>query len=765
MSEVHQERESSASESYSEVAGVKLSEDRKADHELVVRDDSPDDAAGKGQTDEDGKSPHVWFILAGAVVSLFWVSAVLAFTLGQAGVSGLMSLPITGIASLLFVSVGPAIFVMLSAVLIAELVRFRGTARHIGAMAARFADPAKATREDARLMADAVRSEIMRVNGAVEGALARLGAMEEVLGHHGEAFAKAEVSARERTDVLINDLRREREAVADLAIVLDQKAAEIAAAITEQSKMVVAAADIANAHAIDSTKTLETSADRLSGSAREAAQGAEVIAAKLQDATGKLSSTTMALGDVRKELDSSASELDQVRERARDSFAASRDDARVLTDLTRQSVEQMQDVAREGAKIITDTFEVALSSSHESVKKVQRETEMAAEYNARKTVELKQAAEEARSALDAYAEVIAKRLEQANEASFSAASWADKTFERMESATKTLESKLAELPQTADKQAQDLQDKLRRGLEGLNEAARLAAEEAEEIDAGFQARIRQNYELLSDFMLRMGAAAGPRGAAMDVPSPFKATPPEIAPQMSARAKVQTQTPTPKRTEPKSTEPKVETAPKSKKKSFIEAQIEAQNEARNQKAETKGERPQSRNAADENAQKNQGQKNPGQKNQGWSWKDVLSGMDRTKEKPDAAAQTASSASTQSTSDSLDRLVTLFRIHDIDPQSLFSTQTYRSLAHARLVGGKRALVDIVRLEATSQIHALQSAFVDDADLQSVAEDFVSDLRSKIILSAEKGNKLHLETHLRTGDGPAYLLIEAALDGLTA
>ncbi|PHS21986.1 MAG: hypothetical protein COA85_12210 [Robiginitomaculum sp.] len=747
MSEAHLERENSETGPYGAVAGVKLSEERQAEREIIVREEgaSPE-ATEKGTPEGDAKSPHVWFVVAGGVVAIFWIAGVLAFTLGQTGLSGLLTLPVTGVASLLFVTMGPAIFVILAAVLIAELSRFRSTARYIGAMAARFADPAKATREDARLMADAVRSEITRVNGAVEGALARLGAMEEVLGHHSDAFAKAEEHARTRTDALINDLRREREAVADLAIVLDQKAADIAEAITEQSKMVVAAADIANAHAIDSTKTLEESAERLSGSAHDAAQGAKVIAAKLDDATGRLSSTTIALGDASKVLSSSTQDLDQVRERARDSFAASRDDARVLTDITRQSVETMQDVARQGAEIVTEAFDTALTTSQGRVQEVQRETRIAAERNIRQAEELKNAAEEARSALDAYAEVIAKRLEQANEASFSAASWADKTFERLEAATNTLESKLAALPETADAQARDLQEKLRKGLEGLNEAARAAADEAEEIDAGFQARIRQNYELLSDFMLRMGAAAGPRGGALEVPSPFKVQAqdePAKGPSSPAKITKRSYENVPVSTKAAAKESK---QTKTKKKSFIEAQIEAQNKAR-----TAPEDEQEVKAED-----------AAPKNQGWSWKDVLSGMDRAKDKTNGMA--ASAPSSRQGSDTLDRLVTLFRIHDIDPQDLFSTQTYRSLAHARLVGGKRAMLDIVRLEAKSQIEALGTAFSDDASLLEIAENFASDLRQKIDQSTTKGNKLHLETHFRTGDGPAYLLIETALDGIT-
>ncbi len=754
MADVQLERENSTSAAYGGALGQALSQSAAADRELIAQDNAQEETSNTA-SDSNTRSSPIWFVIAGSVVAIFWISGVLAFTLGQGGLAGLLSMPVNGLASLGFVAIGPAIFIMLAAILIAEMIRFRSTARYIGAMAARFADPAKATRDDARLMAEAVRTEITNVNGAVEGALARLGAMEQVLGHHSEAFAAVENSARERTDVLINNLRREREAVADLAIVLDQKAADIASAITEQSKMVVAAADIANAHAIDSTKTLEDSAERLTGSAHDATQGAKVIAAKLDDASERLSSTTIALGDASRSLNTTTAEMDQAREHAQESFAQSHKDARALADMTRHSVEEIESVAKQGAEVIANTFESVLKTSQQSVRDVQRETELAAERNTRQSEELRKAAEEARSALDAYAEVIAKRLEQANEASFSAASWADKTFERLEAATQDLERKLAALPQTADAQARDLQDKLRHGLEGLNEAARAAAEEAEEIDAGFQARIRQNYELLSDFMLRMGSAADQRGGAMEIPSPFVA--PVREPQTSESVKnaagssvVQTKT--------RSTEAKSNKADAPRKKSFIEAQIEAQNDAREPQGRKDKTRVNSESSKDTEVENNV--------TSGWRWKDVLSGMDMGKGKPassnmDDASKTPSEPAPADVQDSLDRLVKLFRIHDIDPPALFNAQVYRSLAHARLVGGKKAMMEVVRLEASAPVAALAADFVDDAQLREVARSFAAELRQKINEAAAQSNKMHLETHLRTGDGPAYLLIEAALD----
>ncbi len=755
MAEIRLEGENTPDAASGMMQDLETLASRTPEGSLVARA-APEGAEPSTEASPPGRS--MWLVLAGLLAAAFWIAGVLAFSIGENGLAGLMALPVTGAASLAFVTVGPALFIVLAAVLIAELIRFRNTAHVIGAMAERFSDPAKATRSDVAAMAQAVRDEIARVNGAVEGALARLGAMEEVLGHHGEAFAAAETRARERTDALINDLRREREAVADLAIVLDQKAADIAEAITEQSKMVVAAADIANANALDSTRQLEHSAAQLTTCAQEAAEGAKAVAARLDEASGRLGSSTIALGDARKALAESTDELDQVGKNAQASFAASREEAQALTALTRQTMTETRDLAREGARLIGAAFEEVLEKARSSVQKVQEDTSEAVQLSARQTRELQDSAEQARAALEAYADVIAKRLEQANEASFSAAGWAEKTFEKLEKATRDLEEKLAALPRTADEQARDLQDKLQRGLAGLNAAARSAADEAEEIDAAFQARIRQNYELLSDFMLRMGAAADSRGGALDVPSPFAAeapaarqttaqpmaTPPEATPEATSEAAPQA-APDAARPGDDSAAAGPESTAKPRKISFARAQIKAQEEAR-------------KRAQEQQASADGKTAEPSPRAQGWRWKDVLSGMDLAKDqRPQAPAPTPVDAAAP---DPLDRLATLFRIHDIDPRALFNSQVYRSLAHARLVGGAQAMRDIVRMEAPDAIRALSDAFADDASLKDAAESFAADLRGKIDRAAGQRSQAHLETYLRTGDGPAWLLIETAL-----
>ncbi len=695
---------------------------------------APQDEAGNAVIAHTTPGPRfIWIAVVGGVVALFWAAGVLAYSAGENGLSGLAALPVQGLAGLVFVAFGPALFVFLAGLAVREMARFRGTAREVQALAARFADPAKATTADAQAMAGSVRHEISRMNTAVEGALARLGAMEEVLSHHGDAFAKAEASARERTDVLINDLRREREAIADLASVLDQKAADIAEAISEQSKMVVAAADIANSHAIESTKTLESSASRLQDEAEKAGIGAQNIAQKLDQAATHLAARTRDLDEQRSALSQSAKELDETSTKVADNFARGHEDAKALNDLTQQSIDNIKTISAEGAATVAQAFDEAVARARHATEDVHTTISVAARQQKDQAEALKNAASEAHQALDDYAQVIAKRLEQANEASFSAASWADKTFERLEETTKVLEQKLSALPETADAQARDLHNKLREGLASLNAAARDAAGEAEQMDAAFQSRIRQNYELLSDFMARMGAAADPRGGgALEVPSPFTSAAPEPAPA-PLTTKIEEAAPMP----PAAAAPKPviekEAPPEEVSAPVPEEAVQPEKEEKS----------------------------------GWRWKDVLSGMgpdvetpDNTAPKPKETSEPSDPALAPAAADPLDRLVTLFRIHNIDPAGLFSNMVFNSLAHARMLGGVRAMTDVVQMEAKTAVSALRTAFEDDAQLCAAAESFCDELRGKLDEAVRTGRKIHVETHLRTGDGPAYLLIEAAL-----
>ncbi|MBL1430629.1 MAG: hypothetical protein COA60_003795 [Robiginitomaculum sp.] len=667
------------------------------------------------------KKPGSWIVWLGFVLALMWSAGALAFVIGMTGVQQMQSLPTSQMAGLAFGTIGPALFIFALGWVIRELAAFAGTAASISTMAARFADPAQATKEDANAIANVVNVQMANINKSVEGALARLGAMEEVLNHHADAFKLAETNARERTDELINDLRREREAVGDLADQLDNKAADIAVTIAEQSKMVVSAADIANAQTIEGSKLLNDATEKLERSASNAITGATRISTKLTQSSEQLDSSASVLDEAQQKIEASAALLEDTKRQAQTSLQANKDEIAELLSVTDKCADKLKVVTADGVHNMKKSLEETLDQARHYTSIMREESRSLADSHQAKAKELQGAADEARNALDTYADVIAKRLEQANEASFSAASWADKTFEKLQEATSALDTSLQSLPEAADASARKVENNLRKRLNDLNQASQLASDEARGIDEAFQSRIRQNYELLSGFMLKMGATASPLSPDIDIPNPLKTHAIPVA-------------------EPKS-------AKRQSEKSDIVLE-------KPQETQMKPEPDVRQHIPDLEIQPQSGEAKATQATEatdGWRWRDVLSRIDRSS--PTEQAATSSTTS-------IDRLVDLFQDMNIQPDQLFDTTSYRAAALARITDGHQAMADVVRVDAISAVQSLSSRFNEDPSLREAAKAFTVELREKVGHAADSGQKVHLETHLRTGDGPAYLLLEAAL-----
>ncbi len=673
-----------------------------------------------------------WILATGAIIALLWSAGAIAYVAGVVGVSNLQSLPAAQMAGLFFGALGPALFIIALSWAVREIITFGRATTQIQNMAERFADPAKFVQQDAKVMADAVSTQMSHMNASVEGALARLGAMEEVLEHHTRSFAKAENSARERTDNLINDLRREREAITELADQLDQKTADIAVTISEQSKMVVSAADIANAQSAESSKMLSEATIRLEKCSHNAATEAEKIGHRLEQASEKLDKTALSLTTSRQDIQASASSLDASQDKISEALDARKNEVMELLNTCNQCAEQLQSTSKESAMQISQTLEESLKQARHYTSIMREEgNTLAGEYQAR-AEELQNAAEQAKAALDTYADAITRRMEHANEASFTASSWADKTLEKLQEATNALDERLQSLPEAADASSQQVEAILRKRLQQLNEASLQAADEARSIDEAFQGRIRHNYELLSDFMLKMGATASPKAPEIELPNP-----------LDLRAKTQADAPVAANLETGSAEPDPIVEPASSEQSGATEQS-LKSTASEATLESLAELEEENRPAV-----------PATKKEGWHWKDVLSRIDT----PTSASSEKSNGKTDLTGP-VDRLVAALRKLEIHPDNLFDATSYRAAALARISNGHRTMADVVRVDADDAINQLNKLFEQDPGLKQDAQDFIAELREKVDKAAKLGNQLHVETHLRTGDGPAYLLLEAAL-----
>ncbi|NEX95361.1 tipN, partial [Caulobacter sp. 17J65-9] len=92
----------------------------------------------------------------------------------------------------------------------------------------------------------------------------------------------------------------------------------------------------------------------------------------------------------------------------------------------------------------------------------------------------------------------------------------------VESALGEIDQRVARLPREAQAHVADIKEAVEQGLEALASAARRAAEETESVDAAFQDRVKRNYEMLSETVRMMGMVSGDNTPAPRMPAPSEA---------------------------------------------------------------------------------------------------------------------------------------------------------------------------------------------------------------------------------------------------
>jgi hypothetical protein len=535
-----------------------------------------------------------WFAWIGGVWAILWLGGGVGY-LWAFGFSDLLArspVQLTGLAALIL---APAMLFLMFGFLGRELSRSAYAARRIDMAVRRLAAPNDQAVHEVRSLSDAVTGEVERINTALESALARLAAMEEVISHHADALEQSAGDARDRADNLLTGLRKERVKLGEVSESLDDKAALIAAAISDQSKMVAAAAELAASQAGDSERRIRDSLTSLENAGADLTERSDLAAgvlsaraSELRDLSDSLKERSDSLDAAyikhRKRLGEAGEALRQEQEKIAAALDFHRAELDTMATTARGGADALNDAAQESAKAFHDSVGDAIDRANRLASHVRSESENAAELQEAALARLVAAAQEAKAvseaaitAVEAQADAVESKVERTNEASFEAARRADEAFESRIAQAEKLTSKasraaedaaeavrtrleavlasakaetqaverqvdqmterLEELPKAARERASETADALRRGLDGLNAAALAAAEEAQEIDAAFQARIRQNYELLSDFMLRMGSVAGGRRPSdlphNELPDPFAGRQPRAAPEASA----------------------------------------------------------------------------------------------------------------------------------------------------------------------------------------------------------------------------------------
>lgn len=443
---------------------------------------------------------------------------------------------------------------------------------------------AERARNDMALLREALAQETTRLNEAAElaGRTARklaeqLGAERDqmqTLGRQLDSQATGVLDAVERQSRMVvdaSDLAQTqlREAEAALAA----RAADLAAAAGEaQDAARVAADDLAR-----QTLRLENAGSGVAEQIQSVEEGlgqqraalvtaAYALRTDQEDFSAQVESQRAQLIEQLSAARNAAGELGETSTRTteavKDLVEAATDQFRALVEMSQREADGF-DAA---TKVALDRFEALAAEARDAL----------VEETRRALATLQATAEESRAAADEASEQAQVRADRLGEALFEAAQKADAaadarvesarrivvetgglideagdrvmerlelTVERMEAALARidetigdLDDRSARLPEEARMRVEAVRNSVEEGLAALSAASQKAAADTEALDAGFQERVRRNYDMLTEAVRLMGVVSGegPTSRRREAAAAAAAPPAEPAAPKAAR---------------------------------------------------------------------------------------------------------------------------------------------------------------------------------------------------------------------------------------
>jgi hypothetical protein len=308
-----------------------------------------------------------------------------------------------------------------------------------------------------------------------------------------------------------------------------------------------------------------------------------------------------------------------------------------------------------------------------------------------------------------------------------------------------IDLKVAALPEEARARAETVRQAVQQGIGELTAAARKAAEDTQAIDAAFQGRIKQNYEMLSEALRLMGRVAGAADAAGGgAPSlkpaaakrpaaelPVNAALPET--ERSIRMPPETLKPAP--APPRADGPSAEgLGLRPRLKLTVEPPAPVR-----RPPPPAAEAPREALAAD----------SASAAGSEWTWKDLLSSIDEPLMDDDVLAE---------------RLIAEIEALGLDAPALLPLARIDELAAVMQAGDVAGARDVVRSLAPSAVRRLSRRVLTDKVLRSHADRYLQRYEDLLADSAKRDRDGFVTATLLGSDpGRAFLLFNAAVGEL--
>jgi hypothetical protein len=648
----------------------------------------------------------------------------------------------------------------------------------------RAAQSAERARDDLASLREALVKESSLLNEAAELAGGTARRLAEQLSHEREQMGALGGKLEGQASAVVETVERQSRMVADASDLAQTQLREAEAALAARAADLAAAASEAQEAARAASDDLARQTLRLETAGAGVAEQIQSVEEGLGQQRAALVTAAYAL---RTDQEDFSAQIESQRAQLLDHLSQTRaaaDDLNQQSDHAAAAIKAQVDAVIDQFKALVDMSQrEADGFDHATKLSLDRFEALAAESRdllleeTRRSLEVLQAtADEQRAAAQAAIEQAQIRADRLGESLFDAAQKADEAAEAridgarrivaqtadmvdmtgeklveslqatlaqvtdilgaVEQAVAEMDERAARLPDEARARVDAVRATVEEGLNALTAASKKAAADTEALDAGFQDRVRRNYEMLTEAVRLMGAVSSDGG--LPRRRPTVPAPRETAP-------------------PASTEPKRSAPPSGLTSSFGLRGRHRPERGPDAEVETLPAAP----AAVETPPAE-----PVRDNGPLDWQDLVQSGSASAPQADPSEplELTAAIGTPEEIDALAaRVTSAIRRMGVDPNALLPRPRVEEAAQAFAGHDPARARQIVRRVAPAAVRSVSRRVLSDDDLRADAEAYVRAFAHGLKLQADRGDADDVQARLATDEGRAFMLLDAAVGDL--
>lgn len=624
-------------------------------------------------------------------------------------------------------------------------------------------------RADMALLREALAEETLRLNEAAETAGRTARRLGETLGRERDQMQTLSVQLDSQSAGVLDAVERQSRMVVDASDLAQTQLREAEALLAARAADLAAAAGEAQDAARLAADDLARQTLRLENAGSGVAEQIQLVEEGLGQQRAALVTTAYAL---RTDQEDFSAQVESQRAQLVEQLSASRAAAGELGGAAQASAESMRELIEAASDQLralvemsqreADGFDSATKLALDRFESLAAEARDSLVEETRRSLEALQAtAEDSRTAAAEAAEQARHRVDRLGESLFEAAQRADQaadarieearrvvgetaglvdqageqaverlevllermnaTLEQVDAAFAEIDQRAARLPEDARAHVKAVRASVEEGLASLTAASRKAAEDNEALEAGFQERVRRNYDMLNEAVRLMSVVSGDGAARRRDPAAAE----------------------PERTPPRPPAPDIEPVQAERRAGGLRGRLGLARPEPTEPSAPTPLPPLPPYVAPPT----------GGDDVGLDWQDLISDGEPETPRASTPAEPPDAALGE-------RMIASVRRMGIDPNALLPRSRIEEAARAIGRSDPAAARHIVRRVAPAAVRSVSRRVLGDPELRSDAERYVRGFAGRLADTARGGDVADVQAQLTTDEGRAFMLLDAAV-----